>query len=146
MVSRHIRYRKRCHLWERNAGNHTAPSSALQDLHTWNLLKQYLLTDMTYPEMDDALVLYLGDQYSASDWEEARHALFSGDSDIGLCLKNLDTVMLKHIPPLKISKSPGQPLHKRSRVSEMAQRCILLVLKKTAGKSISSYRGGGGRG
>lgn len=86
---------------------------------------------MTYPEMDDALVSYLGDQYSASDWEEARQALFSGDGDIDLCLKNLDTVMAKHIPPLKNSKSPGQPLHKRSRVSEMAQRCIFLVLKKT---------------
>ncbi|KAG1738459.1 hypothetical protein EDD22DRAFT_852065 [Suillus occidentalis] len=97
-------------------GNHTALSSALQDPHAWKLLKQYLLTDMTYPEMDDALVSYLGDQYSASDWEEARQALFSGDGDIDFCLKNLDTVMAKHIPPLKNSKSGGQPLHKRSRL------------------------------
>jgi hypothetical protein len=75
---------------------------------------------MTYPEMDNALVSYLGDRYSAGDWEEARHALFSGDDDINLCMKNLDTLMLKHIPPSKDSRPRGQPPHKRSRVSEMA--------------------------
>ncbi|KAG1805826.1 uncharacterized protein BJ212DRAFT_1303891 [Suillus subaureus] len=51
-------------------GNQTV-SPALQDPHVWKILKQYLLTNMTYPEMDNVLVSYLGDRYSAGDWEEA---------------------------------------------------------------------------
>ncbi|KAG0703962.1 hypothetical protein DFH29DRAFT_874067 [Suillus ampliporus] len=56
--------------------NLTAPS-ALMDNRAWEIMEQYLTTTMTYPEMEDAFSMYLGDRYSPDDWAEARATLFS---------------------------------------------------------------------
>ncbi|KAG2365319.1 hypothetical protein BDR07DRAFT_1481446 [Suillus spraguei] len=50
-----------------NDGNQTAP---LADKHAWAILEQFLTTDMTYTQMEEALSSYLGNQYSVDDWKE----------------------------------------------------------------------------
>ncbi|KAG2135082.1 hypothetical protein DEU56DRAFT_756723 [Suillus clintonianus] len=57
-------------------GNSTAPS-ALTDNRAWAFMEQFLMTTMTYSEMEDAFYMYLGDRYSPDDWAEARDALWS---------------------------------------------------------------------
>jgi hypothetical protein len=58
---------------------------------------------MTYAQMEEALSSYLGNQYSADDWKESRDALFSGDGDDDLALRNLRAVKAKHIPSASAS-------------------------------------------
>ncbi|KAG2129750.1 hypothetical protein DEU56DRAFT_915012 [Suillus clintonianus] len=85
-------------------GNQTLP--ALCDRHAWGILRQFLTTNMTMPEMDDALASYLGDRYFADDWVEPRRALVSGEGDDGESLANLDRLMAKHVTPTAPSPPP----------------------------------------
>ncbi|KAG0698589.1 hypothetical protein DFH29DRAFT_1002676 [Suillus ampliporus] len=72
-------------------------SSPLVDEGAWRILEQFLTTDMTFPEMEDAFSSYLGDQYSADDWKDARDVLFSGDGDDSVALANLHVLKARHI-------------------------------------------------
>ncbi|KAG1879005.1 uncharacterized protein F5891DRAFT_1204399 [Suillus fuscotomentosus] len=60
---------------------------------------------MTYSQMEEALLSYLGDRYSADDWKEAQDALFSGDSNDSIALGNLCAVKAKHLPQASSSSS-----------------------------------------
>lgn len=40
--------------------NYPAAPSPLTDSGTWDILEQYLTTDMTYPQMEEAFSAYLG--------------------------------------------------------------------------------------
>ncbi|KAG1807644.1 uncharacterized protein BJ212DRAFT_1303361 [Suillus subaureus] len=53
---------------------------ALCDTHAWEILKQFLTSDMTMAQMDDALIVYLSDQYSADDWGQPK-ASEDGEGD-----------------------------------------------------------------
>ncbi|KAG1728744.1 uncharacterized protein EDB91DRAFT_1085985 [Suillus paluster] len=64
-------------------------TSALADEGAWRILEEFLTTDMTYSQMEEAFLSYLGNQYSEDDWKESRDALFSGDSDDNVILENL---------------------------------------------------------
>ncbi|KAG0703420.1 hypothetical protein DFH29DRAFT_998559 [Suillus ampliporus] len=77
-------------------GNQTEP---LADKRAWAILEQFLTTDMSYAQMEEALSSYLSNRYSPDDWKESQDALFSGDGDDDLALTNLCAVMAKHIHP-----------------------------------------------
>ncbi|KAG2091351.1 uncharacterized protein F5147DRAFT_657956 [Suillus discolor] len=53
---------------------------------------------MSYSEMEEKLSSYLGDQYSADDWKDAKTMLFSGEHNVGACLRNLELLRKKYIP------------------------------------------------
>ncbi|KAG2115475.1 hypothetical protein DEU56DRAFT_761668 [Suillus clintonianus] len=67
-------------------GNQTEP---LADKCARAILEQFLTTDMSYAQMEEALSSYLANRYSPDDWKESRDALFYGDSDDDLALTNL---------------------------------------------------------
>ncbi|KAG2114670.1 uncharacterized protein F5147DRAFT_769985 [Suillus discolor] len=46
-------------------GAQTLP--ALCDRHVWGILRHFLTTNMTMPQMDDALASYPSDRYFAED-------------------------------------------------------------------------------
>ncbi|KAG1787811.1 uncharacterized protein HD556DRAFT_1448317 [Suillus plorans] len=96
-------------------GNQTSP--ALCDKYAWGVLRQFLTTDMTMPEMDDALTSYLGDRYFADDWVEPRRVLFSGEGDDAESLANLDRLMAMHVPP-----DPPSPTSNDTSVSMSTSR------------------------
>lgn len=87
-----------------NTGSQKAP---LADERAWKFLEQFLTTDMTYSQMEEALLSYLGDRYSADDWKEARDALFSGDGNDSIALGNLRAVKAKHLPQASSSSANG---------------------------------------
>ncbi|KAG1846393.1 WD40-repeat-containing domain protein [Suillus subalutaceus] len=85
----------KCIRIDEDSQSQTAP---LADERTWRILEEFLTTDMTYPQMEEALLSYLGNQYSEDEWKESRDALFSSDSDDKIALENLRVVKAKHIP------------------------------------------------
>jgi len=102
-------------------------NQALCDNGAWDILEQFLTTSMWLPEMDDALVTYLGDRYSPDDWVEPRRILFSGDEDDAKSLENLRVLREMYIPnpPEKssriadgLSKSRVQKSRRMSKVSK----------------------------
>ncbi|KAG1838512.1 hypothetical protein C8R48DRAFT_782380 [Suillus tomentosus] len=82
---------------KRHKGNQAIPS-ALYNNGAWTILQQFLTMSMSLSEMDDTLVAYLGDRYSADDWVEPRRLLFSGDADNGESLRNLSVLWKTYIP------------------------------------------------
>jgi hypothetical protein len=46
--------------------------SPLEDEGAWRILFQYLTTEMTYPQMEEEFISYLGNRYCANDWKDAR--------------------------------------------------------------------------
>ncbi|KAG1787212.1 uncharacterized protein HD556DRAFT_1312927 [Suillus plorans] len=82
---------------KRHKGNPAVPS-ALYDNGAWKILEQFLTTSMSLSEMDNVLVAYLGDQYSADDWVEPRRLLFSGDANDDESLRNLSELRKTNIP------------------------------------------------
>ncbi|KAG2741035.1 hypothetical protein P692DRAFT_20751664, partial [Suillus brevipes Sb2] len=78
--------------------------SPLADRGAWRILAQFLKTEMNYGEMEEKLCSYLGDRYLADDWKDAKATLFSGEDDIGACLKNLEILRKRYIPR-PVSKS-----------------------------------------
>ncbi|KAG1895209.1 uncharacterized protein F5891DRAFT_984416 [Suillus fuscotomentosus] len=81
-----------------NDRNCRAAPSPLADEGAWRILEQFLTTDMTYPQMENAFSAYLGGRYIADDWKDARDALFSGDGNDSIALANLYALKAKHIP------------------------------------------------
>ncbi|KAG1795958.1 uncharacterized protein HD556DRAFT_1307185 [Suillus plorans] len=81
----------------RNHEGMRAPSP-LADHGTWRILEQYLTTDMTYPQMEVAITLHLGDRYNADDWKDACDVLFSSDGNDNLTLANLLALKARHVP------------------------------------------------
>lgn len=77
--------------------NYPAAPSPLTDSGTWDILEQYLTTDMTYPQIEEAFSVYLGNRYIANDWKDARDALFSGDGCDSIALTNLCALRARHI-------------------------------------------------
>ncbi|KAG1770610.1 hypothetical protein EV702DRAFT_1049328 [Suillus placidus] len=78
-----------------------ATPSPLADEGAWRILFQYLTTEMTYPQMEEEFLSYLGDRYCAEDWKDARDALFSADdlNDDATPLANLQALYAKHVTP-----------------------------------------------
>ncbi|KAG1896777.1 uncharacterized protein F5891DRAFT_983199 [Suillus fuscotomentosus] len=79
-------------------GNSHPVPSPLADQGAWHILAQFLETEMSYSEMEEKLSLYLGDRYSVDDWNDAKITLFSGEDDIGACLRNLEILRKRYIP------------------------------------------------
>lgn len=112
----------------RVTGSQTAQ---LADEHAWSILEEYLTTSMTYPQMEEALLSYLGLRYSEDEWKEARHALFSGNGNDDVALENLHVVKAKHIPQApcahkvrsatdrRLSQACVRPSHKPTKVSKI---------------------------
>ncbi|KAG1790361.1 uncharacterized protein HD556DRAFT_1310749 [Suillus plorans] len=109
---------------------------ALHDNGAWEILRQFLTTSMSLSEMDDALVSYLGDQYSPDDWEEPRHLLFSDNANDAESLRNLMILWRRYIPdpaekssvPMPASRTDGglsrSRIQKSHRLSQAARRFI----------------------
>lgn len=95
--------------------------SPLADPAAWEILEQYLTTDMTYPQMEQAFSAYLGNRYVADDWKDARDALFSGDDDNSIALANLRALKTSHIP-LPSSSSRTGSLLSRTSVQQLRRR------------------------
>ncbi|KAG1776272.1 hypothetical protein EV702DRAFT_1198293 [Suillus placidus] len=78
-----------------------ATPSPLADEGAWRILFQYLTTEMTYPQMEEEFLSYLGDRYCAEDWKDARDTLFSADdlNDDTTPLANLQALYTKHVTP-----------------------------------------------
>ncbi|KAG2097503.1 uncharacterized protein F5147DRAFT_777951 [Suillus discolor] len=85
--------------------------SPLEDEGAWCILFQYLTTEMTYPQMEEDFISYLGDRYCADDWKDARDALFSADdlNDNATPLANLQVLYMKHVPQASLSNMAGPP-------------------------------------
>ncbi|KAG1743673.1 uncharacterized protein EDB91DRAFT_1081055 [Suillus paluster] len=85
--------------------SHTpALSDPLQDEAAWDILEEYLTSDMNFPQMEVKLVSHLGSRYCEEDWMEATHALFSANEDNTQALTNLRTVKARHfLPPAKVA-------------------------------------------
>ncbi|KAG1892882.1 uncharacterized protein F5891DRAFT_986331 [Suillus fuscotomentosus] len=91
-------------------GNWRTPVlSPLSDEGSWCILEQFLTTEMTYPQMEEALLSHLGPQYSADDWKDARDALFSGDGNDSIALANLLALKARYMP--QASDGPSKTMH-----------------------------------
>ncbi|KAG1820994.1 uncharacterized protein BJ212DRAFT_1478095 [Suillus subaureus] len=89
-------------------GNWWMVPSPLADQGAWCILEQFLTTNMTYPQMEETFSSYLGDQYVADDWKDARNALFSGNGDDSIALTNLYALKARHMPlPSSSSRMNG---------------------------------------
>ncbi|KAG2046380.1 hypothetical protein BDR06DRAFT_1014772 [Suillus hirtellus] len=53
---------------------------------------------MSYSEMEEKLSSYLGDQYSADDWKDAKTTLFSGKDNVGTCLRHPKLLRQRYMP------------------------------------------------
>ncbi|KAG1891580.1 uncharacterized protein F5891DRAFT_986769 [Suillus fuscotomentosus] len=79
-------------------GTSNVAPSPLANRGAWRILAQFLKTEMSYSEMEEKLSLYLGDQYSADDWKDAKTTLFSGEDNVGTCLRNLELLRQRYMP------------------------------------------------
>lgn len=122
--------RQYCHSWH-DTDNQSSP--ALCDKQAWGILQQFLTTNMTMPDMDNALASYLGDRYFADDWVEPRRALFSGEGDDGESLANLNLLMARHVSPTppasktvnRLSSSHRKRSRRQPKVSKILWPIIL---------------------
>ncbi|KAG1901573.1 uncharacterized protein F5891DRAFT_1187430 [Suillus fuscotomentosus] len=71
--------------------------SPLQDPVAWEILERFIMTDLTYGQMEEEFHAYLGDHHCLLNWMEARLMLFSGDGNDKTSLANLLAVKHKHI-------------------------------------------------
>lgn len=114
---------------------HYTGNQALYDNGAWDILEQFLTTSMSLPEMDDALVAYLGDRYSTDDWVEPRRILFSGDENDAKSLENLRVLREMYIPnpPEKSSRTAGSlsksRVPKSRRISKVSKYDGLYIHK-----------------
>ncbi|KAG1904190.1 uncharacterized protein F5891DRAFT_977077 [Suillus fuscotomentosus] len=69
----------------------------LQDPTTWEILDQFLMTDLTYGQMEEDFYAYLGNCHCLLNWMEARLTLFSGDGNDKISLANLLAMKHKHV-------------------------------------------------
>ncbi|KAG1845074.1 hypothetical protein C8R48DRAFT_780081 [Suillus tomentosus] len=101
---------------KRVRGESTSP---LEDEGAWRILFQYLTTEMTYPQMEEEFISYLGDRYCANDWKDARDALFSADdlNDNATPLANLQALYAKHVPQASSQSNMASPLEDSGVVS-----------------------------
>ena len=60
-------------------------------------MEEFLITSMTYSDMEEKLASHLGSCYREEDWADAKKALFSGDDDNSLSLDNLRALRARHI-------------------------------------------------
>ncbi|KAG2052326.1 hypothetical protein BDR06DRAFT_973112 [Suillus hirtellus] len=114
--------------------NYPAAPLPLTDSGAWDILEQYLTTDMMYPQMEEAFSAYLGNRYIMSDWKDARDALFSGDGCDSIALTNLHTLRARHILLLSSSSRPDSCLsttstqlshsHKSKSHDRLSRICI----------------------
>ncbi|KAG1734424.1 uncharacterized protein EDB91DRAFT_1084081 [Suillus paluster] len=79
----------------------------LQDEAAWNIMEEYLTTNMTFPQMEAKLTSHLGVRYIEADWAEARNALFSADEDTASALDNLRAVKTRHMSSLARISGPS---------------------------------------
>ncbi|KAG2151803.1 hypothetical protein BD769DRAFT_1380674 [Suillus cothurnatus] len=106
-------------------GNHTI-SSGLHDPEAWEILRKFLTSDMSMGEMDAALESHLGSRFSAEDWVEPRHLLFSGDGDDAQSLTNLLELKIKYVPEPKSAWAiPVQQLRKPRKLHKQKNPYIL---------------------
>jgi hypothetical protein len=96
--------------------------SPLADEGAWRIMEQFLISDMSYPQMEDAFSSYLGSRYSADDWKDARDALFSGDGDDSIALANLKVLKARHIVHATSGSSDMASPAKDSSVARSAPR------------------------
>ncbi|KAG1843865.1 hypothetical protein C8R48DRAFT_780521 [Suillus tomentosus] len=85
--------------WSRmTEGTYLVTPSPKADEGAWRILENFLLTDATYPQTEEAFESHLGDRYSAEDWKDALAALFSGDGDDTIALANLCALKAIYVP------------------------------------------------
>jgi len=84
-------------------GHSAASSDPLQDEAAWDILEEYLISEMNFPQLEAKLVSHLGSCYHEEDWAEATHALFSANEDNVQALANLRAVKAWHILPAKLA-------------------------------------------
>ncbi|KAG1804023.1 hypothetical protein EV424DRAFT_1544818 [Suillus variegatus] len=101
---------------KRVRGESTSP---LEDEGTWHILFQYLTTEMTYPQMEEEFISYLGDRYCANDWKDTQDVLFSADdlNDNVTPLANLQALYTKHVPQASSQSNMASPLEDSGVVS-----------------------------
>ncbi|KAG2108279.1 uncharacterized protein F5147DRAFT_773866 [Suillus discolor] len=118
-------------------GNQAVPL-ALHDNNAWEILRRFLTTSMSLSEMDDALVAYLSNQYSADNWEEPQRLLFSGDADDAASLRNLTILWKRHILDPAENSSVGMPASRTD--SALSRSCVQKshMISKAACKFIAN--------
>ncbi|KAG1839350.1 hypothetical protein F4604DRAFT_1940856 [Suillus subluteus] len=92
---------------------HAAVTSSypLQDEAAWDILEEYLTSEMNFPQMEAKLVSHLGSRYHEEDWTEATRALFSADEDNVQALANLRAVKARHILPGTVAAPSRGSIH-----------------------------------
>jgi hypothetical protein len=84
-------------------GQAPASSDPLQDEASWDILEEYLTSEMSFPQLEAKLLSHLGSRYHEVDWAEAKHTLFSANEDNVQALANLRAVKAWHILPAKVA-------------------------------------------
>ncbi|KAG1765190.1 hypothetical protein EV702DRAFT_1204674 [Suillus placidus] len=83
-----------------------------QDERAWNILEEYITSDMNFPQTEAKFVSHLGSQYRKEDWTEAIRALFSANEDNIQALQNLCAVKARHIlSTAKVAEPLGGSYH-----------------------------------
>ncbi|KAI6024684.1 hypothetical protein BKA83DRAFT_99321, partial [Pisolithus microcarpus] len=109
----------------KNCWNHTRiqpDSSAIQSLlpypaHAdplaWTIVRDFVTSDMTLPEVESALQLHLGDHFIDADWQPALKVVMDAEGDVDQALEAVDklqdaaasrTELEDHISTLKTRK------------------------------------------
>ncbi|KAG1817550.1 uncharacterized protein BJ212DRAFT_1299100 [Suillus subaureus] len=99
-------------------------SYPLQDKAAWDILEEYLTSEMNFPQMEAKLVSHLGSQYHEEDWTEAMCALFSANEDNVQALANLCTIKAQHILPGKVVAPSRGSIHQSAYACEIARQTI----------------------
>ncbi|KAG1739739.1 hypothetical protein EDB19DRAFT_1828733 [Suillus lakei] len=105
-------------------GSPKGAPSPLVDEGAWQILFQYLTTEMTYPQMEEEFLSYLSDRYCADDWKDTRDALFSADdlNDDATPLANLQALYAKHcVPVAPLLSDTAGPLENSPSVATAAK-------------------------
>ncbi|KAG1719027.1 hypothetical protein EDD22DRAFT_855130 [Suillus occidentalis] len=84
-------------------GQAPASSDPLQDEASWDILEEYLTSEMSFPQLEAKLLSHLGSRYHEADWAEAKRTLFSANEDNVQALANLRAVKARHILPAKVA-------------------------------------------
>ncbi|KAG0691716.1 hypothetical protein DFH29DRAFT_883868 [Suillus ampliporus] len=111
------------HARSANDGNGRTAPSPLADQGAWCILEQFLTTDMTYPQMDEAFSSYLGDRYVADDWKDARNAKPLHLKARHMPLPPSSSRMNGHLSSTPVQRSHQRPKSRTNSSTHIKQSC-----------------------
>jgi hypothetical protein len=88
----------------------SAPASApTSDPAAWAIIKEYVGTDMSFPDAEARLKAYLGHRFHFADWKSAFDAVFVAEDNIPAVVAAIETMAAQAIATSASSSSPAAP-------------------------------------